>query len=402
MLEHYRAKYSGLVGVILGSVCLVGLPVSMAEEQAQTAETAADRYRQQRLAAIDADRRGAVQSLAERWAPLTDESQEVLAEMILIGASGEDLVAMQDANSYQEVKRILLGRRNDGEDSVFGQFEDQSVQALALGALNEDLVFTPVLPCRVVDTRPFAGGTGAIAAGSSRSFDVHGDGTVIGGQGGNPAGCSAPQGEPRGVHINVTVVPLSGGGFLKVYPFNTPEPNASLVNFGQATNTANAASVKTCFGCGSDLTVKVSQTAHVVIDVLGYYYPAGLPIEQRSFLTTNLNSTDVTNVGSISIVAPGPGTIVVRAKGYIENLGENSLTRFGIGTCATTMVGGVWGGLNGTGIGTSGLFTPCHDEEHFPVAQAGTQTYYLNANLLQPGGGGAVIGFPRLVAQYIP
>jgi uncharacterized protein YuzE len=127
-----------------------------------------------------------------------------------------------------------------------------------------DLVYTPVTPCRIVDTR-IAGG--AIPPGGIRSYNVRGD---VASQGGNVY-CPSPKGEPYTAHINVTVVPL-GNGNIVTYPYGSTAPNASLVNYrADAQNIANSGTVKTCFNCGKDIFIKSRVgTAHVVIDVLGY------------------------------------------------------------------------------------------------------------------------------------
>jgi len=134
-------------------------------------------------------------------------------------------------------------------------------------AIAEDLTYTAVSPCRIVDTR-LAGGS--IPLGGIRSYNVWGD---VASQGGNPAGCPSPSGEPSAVYINVTAVPLGNGNIL-AYPFGSVAPTASLVNYRfDAQNIANSGTVKTCVGCPKDINIKSNfGTAHVVIDVLGYYY----------------------------------------------------------------------------------------------------------------------------------
>jgi uncharacterized delta-60 repeat protein len=128
-----------------------------------------------------------------------------------------------------------------------------------------DLVYAPVTPCRIVDTR-LAGG--AIPPGGIRSYNVWGD---VAPQGGD-ANCPSPKGEPYTAHINVTAVPVSGNGNIVAYPFGSTAPNASLVNYrADAQNIANSATVKTCNNCTKDISIKSNNgTAHVIIDVLGY------------------------------------------------------------------------------------------------------------------------------------
>ena len=133
------------------------------------------------------------------------------------------------------------------------------------------LVFYPVTPCRIVDTRN-AGG--AIPPVGLRSYVVYGNGDAIGAQGGNPGGCTSPQGEPRAAHLSVTAVPVAAQGHLRLFAFNTPTPVASNLNYSTgAGNIANAQTVETCYLCTKDVSVQsFVGTTHVVIDVMGYYF----------------------------------------------------------------------------------------------------------------------------------
>ncbi len=150
-----------------------------------------------------------------------------------------------------------------------------TVDIAVLNGTAKGFLYTPVTPCRIVDTR-IAGGS--IPSGGLRSYDAYGNGATIGSQGGNSAGCASPKGEPRAVHINVTAVPL-GNGNIVAYPFGSAAPTASLVNYrSDAQNIANSGTIKTCFYCAKDINIQSNfGTAHVVIDVLGYYYPDPAP-----------------------------------------------------------------------------------------------------------------------------
>ena len=132
----------------------------------------------------------------------------------------------------------------------------------------KDLSYSSVEPCRIVDTR-LAGG--AIPPGGIRSYNVWG---AVAFQGGNPVGCPSPSGEPRAVHVNVTAVPVADSGNILAFAFGSAAPNASMVNYrAGAQNVANSGTVKTCFNCVKDINIQSNYgTAHVVIDVLGYYF----------------------------------------------------------------------------------------------------------------------------------
>src|SRR5512139_489016 len=61
-----------------------------------------------------------------------------------------------------------------------------------LGETGADLIYTPVAPCRIIDTRPTSGGPGPIPGGTTKDFLVTGT-TDFTSQGGNPAGCGIPE-----------------------------------------------------------------------------------------------------------------------------------------------------------------------------------------------------------------
>ncbi len=134
------------------------------------------------------------------------------------------------------------------------------------------LSFTPVTPCRIVDTRRTS--AGIIDASTQRDFRVFGSGSVIGAQGGNSLGCPSPEGEPLAVHINMVAANPTGKGNLQAFPVGAGTGAGLSVNYNTIdTNLANAGPVKTVTGAGPDITVASNfSSAHAVIDVLGYYY----------------------------------------------------------------------------------------------------------------------------------
>jgi len=137
----------------------------------------------------------------------------------------------------------------------------------------KELLYTAVTPCRIVDTRNTT--EGIIDASTQRNFRVHGSGATISAQGGNPAGCFSPLGEPLAAHINMVAVDPTGKGNLKAFPVGADATAGLSINYNAIdTNLANAGTVKTIAGTGPDITVASNfSSAHVTIQVLGYYYP---------------------------------------------------------------------------------------------------------------------------------
>ncbi|HEY1206350.1 MAG TPA: protease pro-enzyme activation domain-containing protein [Bryobacteraceae bacterium] len=120
------------------------------------------------------------------------------------------------------------------------------------------LLFVPVTPCRVVDTRnaggPFGGPT--MTAGSSRSFSIP------------QSGCNIP-GTAAAYSLNVTVVPQGSLSYLTLWPTGQNQPFVSTLNSSGGIVTANAAIVPA--GTGGAVSVYVTGTTDVVLDIDGYF-----------------------------------------------------------------------------------------------------------------------------------
>jgi hypothetical protein len=141
-----------------------------------------------------------------------------------------------------------------------------------LGSLSNDLVFTPVTPCRIFDTRPSQGGTGPIPAAGTKGFAVWGQ-TSFTAQGGAATNCGVvAAANTEAVAVNLTVVLPTTGGFITAYPTGAPLPVAATVNFNAGDVKGNFAIVKVQqTGAAPSLNVYSTSTVDVVGDVVGYY-----------------------------------------------------------------------------------------------------------------------------------
>jgi len=117
--------------------------------------------------------------------------------------------------------------------------------------------FYTVAPCRAYDSRSPVWAS-PLRAGTYTQL-------AMGGRCGIPATAKA-------VSLNVTVVSPSAGGHLRLYASGTPRPGTSSLNFASGQTRANNAVVS--LGVDGAMMVYVSQpsgTAHVVLDVTGYF-----------------------------------------------------------------------------------------------------------------------------------
>jgi hypothetical protein len=147
-------------------------------------------------------------------------------------------------------------------------------------AAQQDLVYTAVSPCRIVDTRSSTGGV--LVVGAAQTFNVAG-GTNYSGQGGSASGCGIPgfAGSPaapqvQAVFVNLVAITPSGPGNLKAWATGTSEPTATALNYQLLSpnlNVANGIAVPISQTQQSgDLTIKASvSNTHLVVDVVGYF-----------------------------------------------------------------------------------------------------------------------------------
>ncbi len=130
--------------------------------------------------------------------------------------------------------------------------------------------YVPITPCRVVDTRRVGGRFGN---GTQRSWQVSGT-------------CGVPSGATA-IEAAVSAVAPKGTGYLRVWPADVSEPNATVVNYAGRgiTNTGpiqlSAAGAVRARNLGSAST-------DVVLDVVGYYLrtTATLPAAASYYVST--------------------------------------------------------------------------------------------------------------------
>jgi hypothetical protein len=174
-----------------------------------------------------------------------------------------------------EYEDYLL-EEEEGEEALVDSEGDEALIGLQT---TSELVFYPLTPCRIVDTR-FASrwGFNPIPSGGQINLDVYGDTSSQGGR----TNCFVNS-DAAAVVINVTAIPVAGGdGFLTVWPFGLARPLAALVNYNPADAFAiGNATVQTIRRLGADqLSVYALRSTHVTIDVSGYLArPTDTPLD---------------------------------------------------------------------------------------------------------------------------
>ena len=124
------------------------------------------------------------------------------------------------------------------------------------------LYFYPATPCRVADTRNATGPFGGpeMTSGSTRSFTIP------------SSSCSIPA-TAQGYSLNVTVVPPGPMGYLTIWPAGSTQPYVSTLNAYNGAIVANAAIVPAGTSPAGAISVFVSDTTQVILDINGYFAP---------------------------------------------------------------------------------------------------------------------------------
>jgi hypothetical protein len=121
--------------------------------------------------------------------------------------------------------------------------------------------FVPIAPCRIADTRNPNGVFGGpkLSGGTTREFDVP------------QSACSIPS-SATAYSLNVTAVPDGFLGYLTAWPTGQPRPTTSTLN-SDGRYKANAAIIPA--GTNGGINLFVSDPSQVILDITGYFAPAG-------------------------------------------------------------------------------------------------------------------------------
>jgi hypothetical protein len=357
----------------------------------------------------------------ERRAVRSVEKSIVAADALRLAKSLTDaqLAALVEGRDAVEVLRDPQLAAAPDKDKM------SVVTAAAVGDPTSDLLFVPLPPCRIIDTR-VAGGK--MVPAQQRDFRVAGT-TGFEAQGGNAGGCGVPVGatDPAAaaVVINFIAVEPAGEGHLTAWQFGQPEPFASIINFANVgLNIANGVIVPIAgvSSLSKDLSVIAAVSGvHLVADVTGYF--TRFPVEQfqgglKSQVVTATNTTlvDLSSGGcqellTCDVTAPAAGTVVVEAWSQIVVSHTAGTTdRFVMQLETTAAVScpadhsvdasqyEVPGAL---GSNADVDFTLSHGKS-FPIAAGATRTFRLSGKMVTGASNLDKVENSRLLCTFIP
>jgi hypothetical protein len=257
--------------------------------------------------------------------------------VLTIWATGAEQPLASTLNSYDgQVKSdyaLVAGGVGTGDVSVFvsdttdvildvsGYFVLEPISSPS----TPGMLFTPVTPCRLIDTRNSAGALGgpSLTAGLQRTFP-------LGGQ------CGLPDLSNGGaLSVNVTAVPKTGSlGYLTVWGTsatgNTP-PTTSTLNSPTGTVVANAAFLAINPGTNTSICAYAYNDTDLIVDVTGYfsegttgmaYYPTAVPeriLDTRVQITAGFDNVPVPVYGGPPFTGEQTYTYTTGQAVYVVN-----------------------------------------------------------------------------------
>jgi len=310
----------------LGRVTLLGLFVSIS-----TGVCAESFSRPDALLVVDQHRQSIVERTIAAWPDKLSAQQAEAIRTTLAGLRADQLLAISLTPGVDGLLSVLSGTEQSNEKA--------GVRTKALGDANADLVYTPIVPCRVLDTRngttvpynaPMAGGAVMPVAVNLGSYAT---------QGGSATDCNLPAGV-RAVVLNIAVLNPNYSAYLSAgdsSDFATLTQSV-VMNFVGGEGTANNPVVPVDGTGKFYMAMPALLSTHVTAGVLGYFRAPGGTIGDITAVTVGAGLTGGGSIGAVTleIAAGGVGTAqlaehaVTSSKLALTSVGTSQLTDYAV------------------------------------------------------------------------
>jgi hypothetical protein len=293
------------------------------------------------LLTVDQNRTTVIERIVGQWGAPLERSGAGLSSaqlrIMLQGLRADHLLTASLAGSLPGLRDVLANSLTSTAAA-----KGARLHPMALGDTTQDLVYTPVNPCRLFDSRPAQGGLGALTPNVRRTYGATSPVTNQGG----PGSCNAPTGAAVAL-IQIGTLTPAGNGYLQGGPQGIATfPNALLLyQAGDQYGTSVAMPLNVTNG-RFDVQAQFAAT-DLYGDLLGYFRRpknyGGVTTITGNFATVG-GGADNTATGEFSTVAGGQVNEALESSSTVGGGASNSASGF------RSTVGG--GGGN-TASGTS-------------------------------------------------
>ena len=217
------------------------------------------------LLSVDMNRGEIVSRLMTQWQGELAAPQRENFKDKLSGLRADRLLAVSLVGTFVGVLEVLDGQEKSDRAlatlSALGSRDGRK----ALGDPDKDLLYTPLSPCRLFDTRPYSSALGQLGG----TFAANTRRAIV------PAGaCAIPGSGVKSLVISATTLnnTINSGGFLAMLAPAAPVTTVvDIFNIGSSWSGSNTI---VATGAAGQFDVYVSgANAEVVVDVLGYFAP---------------------------------------------------------------------------------------------------------------------------------
>ena len=228
------------------------------------------------LLAIDQNRLTVIDRVVTEWGPQLAQSSAALSpeqlRTILSGLRSDHLLAASLAGNLDGLRNTLSNALTST-----AEVKQTRIHGAALGDPDDDLVYTPVVPCRIMDTRfgtlapynsPIVGGAAFPVSGNLSNFSQ---------QGGSSTNCGMPA-NFAAIVVVLTVLNPNFDAYLAASSSSNfaTLTQAVVMNFSANKGLANTAIVPVDANVRFYLGLPAQVSTNVIADVVGYFRaPAG-------------------------------------------------------------------------------------------------------------------------------
>lgn len=246
---------------LMSAIMLISAPAMSQQRAAKQPATT-----QQAAASDKAARHALIYKIVKEWGPyvraIHGENIGLWADRMVPTFRQADtakLKAAAQASTFEGMNNALLGQKSYSSGIATG------IAPKTLGSTVNDLTYTALAGCLLVDTRVVGG---AFAAGVSRHFKASGANFTA--QGGSNTNCGIPS-TPVSLVLSVAAISPTSNGYFRMWPYGTAMPAASNISYRNGENIQNDIILKMSQGLTQDFSVQSQGSSHLVVNVLGYF-----------------------------------------------------------------------------------------------------------------------------------
>jgi hypothetical protein len=310
--KRLRPRHRTVRGACLLAACLLAastVAVALTPPPFAAAEHGVG-VRADPLLSVDLNRTEIVGKIVARWQNDLSESQRDGFRIKVLQLRADRLLAASLVGSFDGVLDVLYGQEQSKPALALTEATRQTRgdTRKALGDTAADLVYTPISPCRIVDTRIASGGPGPRASGSTTPFNAVAASFVA--QGGSGTSCNIPAGAAA-MAGTFAMLSATSIGYLSMWAVDAPQPTAATGLFNptsqQPLNSSSAivplCTAATCTAAKQFNVFVAGSALDVTFDVTGYFKAPGGTVGDITEVSTGVAATSGLTGGVTSGVA---------------------------------------------------------------------------------------------------